>query len=129
MEFLYGNNVLRNGGVASPVNTQLLLPSGGEDIVTLSGLFLAQKIGDQLSFSLGRFNVVDFTALSPYDGGAGNTFWNLAFVAPLVEARTLPPVTNGALANFDTKHDVLLTLGVFDSQDSSTDHRSAQSLR
>jgi porin len=121
LEYLYGSNALLHGGMASAVNTAMLLPEASNDILTLSSLFVTQKFGDQLTVSVGRFNTVDFTALSPYDGGRGITsFWNIAFVAPLVEAKTIQPVTNGALIKFDTKHDVDLTLAVFDSQSSAT---------
>jgi len=118
-DFLYGNNVISHGGMISPVNTALLLPASGQIIGTLSSLFLTQEFGE-FSLSIGRFNTVDFTAFSPYDGGAGNTFWNLSFIAPMVEAKTVAPVTNGALAKYEAKNGVGLTLGVFDPQDSST---------
>ena len=119
--YLYGDNALFHGGTASSVNTTLLLPAAGEDIPTLSSLLLTQKLfDDQLSITVGRFNTIDLTAFNPYDGGAGNTFWNISFVAPLVQAKTIAPVTNGAIMKFDTKHDVNLTFGVLDPQDSST---------
>jgi len=120
-EYLYGDNSIANGGMLSPVNTALLFPKAGQNILTLSSLFLTQKIGDQFAISVGRFNTIDFTAFMPFDGGRGITsFWNTSFVIPMIEAKTIAPVTNGAVMKFDTKHDVALTLGVFDSQNSAT---------
>lgn len=121
MEYLYGSNALFHGGTVSSVNTAMLLPEASNDILTLSSLFLTQKFGDQFTASIGRFNTVDFTAFNPYDGGRGITsFWNISFVAPLIQAKTIQPVTNGALFKFDTKHSVVLTFAVFDPQSAAT---------
>ena len=122
MEFVYGRNVNGNGGMFLPDNTALLLPASNQELVTLSSLFVTQKfLDDYVALSVGRFNTVDFGALSPFDGGRGVTsFWNSAFVVPTLLARTLPPVTNGAVIKVDTKQNVELTLSFLDPQDATT---------
>jgi len=118
MEYIYGNNALTHGGVASPVNTAMLLPEAGQDAVTLSSLFATQKFCDQFTLMAGRFNTIDFTLANTYDGGRGITgFWNTSLLAPMVELKTVPPVTNGAIGKITPVKDLAITLAVFDPQD------------
>ena len=66
-----------------PVNTALALPLLGGTTTDLS-LNVSQKFGDNVSISLGKFNMLDKLAATPLIGGGGETtFWNLGLAAPI----------------------------------------------
>ena len=53
-----------------------------------------------MALNFGRFDMVDLY-VKPFTGGEGlDKFMNLAFVAPPMWARTIPPVTEGVIAAF-----------------------------
>jgi porin len=57
--------------------------------------------------------------VKPFTGGEGlDKFMNLAFVAPPIWARTIPPVTEGVIAAFLGKsREPIVTVGLIDSND------------
>ena len=83
-EFVYGDDVTtQNDGTYLPINTALALPRlGGHDHDT--SIILTQKINDQATLSLGKFNMLDAAARTPILSGGGlNSFQNIGFAAPI----------------------------------------------
>ena len=84
LEQEFGQNANTQGeGSIVPVNTALALPLLGGSTTDLS-LNVSQKFGDNVSISLGKFNMLDKLAATPLIGGGGETtFWNLGLAAPI----------------------------------------------
>ena len=80
----FGQNANMQGdGSIIPVNTALAFPLLGGSTTNLS-LNFSQKFGDNVSISLGKFNMLDKLATTPLIGGGGETtFWNLGLAAPI----------------------------------------------
>ena len=80
----FGQNANMQGdGSIVPVNTALAFPLLAGSTTDLS-LNVSQKFGDNVSISLGKFNMLDVAARTPLLGGGGETtFWNLGLAAPI----------------------------------------------
>ena len=115
----FGQSANQQGeGSILPVNTALASPTLGGTTTDLS-LTVTQKLGDLVSISLGKFNMLDVAARAPLIGGGGETtFWNIALAAPV--SGVTPPYIIGGIATVKTAP-ATFTLMVYDP-------RSAQGL-
>ena len=101
----------RSDGAILPVNTALGFPKLGGTTTDLS-LIVSQKIGDAVTISLGKFNMLDVAARTPLMGGGGETtFWNIGFAAPV--SGVTPPYIVGGIATVKTAP-ATFTLMVYD---------------
>jgi porin len=65
-------------------------------------LTVTQKVGSNVSMTLGKFNMLDAAAKTPIMGGGGETtFWNTAFAAPI--SGVTPPYIIGGLFALKTE--------------------------
>ncbi len=83
-EWLYGEDANTQGdGSLFPVNTALGFPRlGGYERDT--SIIVTQAFGEQLSVSVGKFNMLDGASKTPLMGGGGlDTFMNTVFAAPI----------------------------------------------
>jgi len=119
LEQEFGQNANMQGdGSIVPVNTALALPLLGGTTTDLS-LSISQKFGDNVTISLGKFNMLDAASTTPLIGGGGETtFWNLGLAAPI--SGVTPAYLVGGILSVKTTP-ATLTLMVYDP-------RSAQDL-
>lgn len=102
---------LRGDGSILPVNTALGFPPLGGTTTDLS-LILSQKFGNDVTLSLGKFNMLDVIARTPLIGGGGETtFWNIGLAAPV--SGVTPPYIVGGIATLNTAP-ATFTLMVYD---------------
>jgi porin len=101
----------RGDGSIIPVNTALAFPRlGGEDHET--SVTVTQALGERLTISAGKFNMLDAAAKTPIMGGGGwETFMNTALAAPI--SGVTPPYIAGAIASYRTDP-AIFTLMVYD---------------
>jgi len=98
-EYNFGSSVNRRGGGGVAVNTALRFP--GMNDFDFSSVYLGQTF-PSASLLVGKINMVDLSASSPFRGGAGiDSFWNITFAAP--PSGTVPPYLFGALLTLRTK--------------------------
>jgi porin len=122
VEFRYGDVPLLAGGTLVPTSAALLFPEADGEEIRLSSLFASYMFqgtsGEpRMALSFGRFDMVDMY-VKPFTGGEGvDKFMNLAFVAPPIWARTIPPVTEGVIATFLRGVEPVVTVGLIDSND------------
>ncbi len=101
----------RSDGAILPVNTALAFPTFGGTTTDLS-LVVAQKLGDAVTISVGKFNMLDVAARTPLLGGGGEaTFWNIGLAAPV--SGVTPPYIAGGIASVKTAP-ATFTLMVYD---------------
>ncbi len=96
-----GANVNGMGGTVLIENTALAFP---QDVGTGGDLSLnvTQRIGERISFSIGKFDMINAPSRTPILGGGGlDTFWNIAFAAP--PSGVLPPYVTGGNIAINTK--------------------------
>lgn len=111
-EWLYGEDANNQGdGSLIPVNTALGFPRlGGYDRDT--SIIVTQAFSEQLSISVGKFNMLDGAAKTPLIGGGGvDTFMNTALAAPI--SGVTPAYLLGGIATLKTEPAVF-TLMVYD---------------
>jgi porin len=112
-EYKTGNSVNGFNGVLLPINTQMYEPADETQALSLT---FTQRFSKDLSFSVGKFNMVDAASATPIVGGGGiNTFWNLNFAAP--PSGMVPPYITGFSGTLRTEP-VNYTLMVYDPKDS-----------
>jgi porin len=123
VEFRYGDAPLLAGGTLIPTSSALLFPEADGEEIRLASLFATYMFqgtsgAPRMALSFGRFDMVDMY-VKPFTGGEGTEkFMNLAFVAPPIWARTIPPVTEGVIATFLGKDvEPVVTVGLIDSND------------
>jgi len=119
LEQEFGQNAnMQVDGSIIPVNTALALPLLGGTTTDLS-LNVSQKFGNNVSVSLGKFNMLDVASATPLIGGGGETtFWNLGLAAPI--SGVTPAYILGGILSAKTTP-ATFTLMVYDP-------RSAQDL-
>jgi porin len=92
-EYQWGSNVNGYGGTLLPVNTALTFPQDGGSGGDISLVF-TQRFAEGVSFSIGKFNMVDQASKTPLLGGGGiDTFWNTGLAAPITFL--VPPYLTG----------------------------------
>src|SRR5271157_832395 len=75
-------------------------------------LSISQKFGDNVTISLGKFNMLDAASTTPLIGGGGETtFWNLGLAAPI--SGVTPAYIVGGILSVKTTP-ATLTLMVYD---------------
>lgn len=112
-EFGQNANNLGEGSIV-PVNTALAFPLLDGSTTDLS-LNLSQKFGDNVSISLGKFNMLDVLAATALIGGGGETtFWNLGLAAPI--SGVTPAYLLGGILSVKTTP-ATFTLMVYDPRD------------
>jgi porin len=111
LEQEFGQNANTQGdGSIIPVNTALAFPRLGGSNTDLS-LNISQKF-DNVSVSLGKFNMFDAASATPLIGGGGETtFWNLGLAAPI--SGVTPPYILGGILSVKTTP-ATFTLMVYD---------------
>ena len=102
-EYNFGESVNGYGGTGVPVNTALAFPGiEGQDAYDFSSVYFKQMLGDSISLSLGKINIVDVCAVKPFHGGDGiDSFWNATFVVP--PSGTVPAYIFGAMLSVRTE--------------------------
>jgi porin len=120
LEQEFGQNANMQGdGSIVPVNTALALPLLGGTTTDLS-LNVSQKFGDNVSISLGKFNMLDKLAATPLIGGGGEaTFWNLGLAAPI--SGVTPAYLLGGILSVKTTP-ATFTLMVYDPRSAQDPH-------
>ena len=111
-EWLYGEDANNQGdGSLFPVNTALGFPRlGGYERDT--SIIVTQAFSEQLSVSVGKFNMLDAASKTPLMGGGGlDTFMNTTFAAPI--SGVTPPYIVGAIGTLKTEP-AIFTLMVYD---------------
>jgi porin len=111
-EWLYGEDANTQGdGSLFPVNTALGFPRlGGYERDT--SIIVTQAFGEQLSVSVGKFNMLDGASKTPLMGGGGlDTFMNTALAAPI--SGVTPAYIVGGIATLKTQP-AIFTLMVYD---------------
>ncbi len=125
-EHYLGENINRKDFALIPVNTALAYLSGDRYPSALS-LSITQDIGEHVSVSVGKFNMMTLASQTPLLGGGGiDTFMNRAFALPstgvgYTAARGAPgdrvvisaPYTLGGAVTFKTEP-FILTLAIID---------------
>ena len=111
-ELVYGENVNPSDpGILLPVNTAMYFPADGEFGTDLS-LNFTQRFGENVSISVGKFNMIDAASDTPLVGGSGlETFQNITFAAP--PSGLLPPYIFGGILTVTTKP-AIFTLAIYD---------------
>ncbi len=117
LEQEFGQNANMQGdGSIIPVNTALAFPLL-EGTTTDLSLSVSQKFGDNVSVSLGKFNMLDVASATPLIGGGGETtFWNLGLAAP-ISGVTPAYIVGGILSAKTTP--ATFTLMVYDPRDAT----------
>lgn len=111
-EWVYGEDVDSHAdGSIIPLNTTMAFPRlGGHERDT--SIVVTQSLGEQLSISAGKFNLLDIVGRTPLIGGGGiDTFFNTAIAAPI--SGVTPPYLIGAIATLKTEP-AQFTLMVYD---------------
>jgi porin len=111
-EWLYGEDANNQGdGSLFPINTALGFPRlGGYERDT--SIIVTQAFNEQLSVSVGKFNMLDAASKTPLIGGGGlDTFMNTALAAPI--SGVTPPYIVGAIGTLKTEP-AIFTLMVYD---------------
>ena len=111
----FGQNANMQGdGSIVPVNAALAFPLLTGSTTDLS-LNVSQKFGDNVTISLGKFNMLDVAARTPLLGGGGETtFWNLGLAAPITGVT--PAYLLGGILSVKTTP-ATFTLMVYDPRD------------
>jgi len=116
VELRYGDTPLAAGGTLIPTGAALLFPESEGTHAKLSSLYYTQVFAGKYVLQAGRFDTLDLYSAHPFTGGEGtDRFMNLSLVAPPVSARTVPPVTEGALFSVLRGATPALTVGVIAS--------------
>lgn len=102
-EYNYGQSINGAGGTLVPTNTALVFPGmEGSDAFDLSSVYFQQHFSKSVTLLVGKINMMDIAARTPFKGGAGiDSFWNLTFVAP--PSGLVPPYLFGALLSVRTE--------------------------
>jgi porin len=120
LEYRLGNAPANLGGAIFAVNTALYWPVDTPNDLVATSLYFTQKLGDQGSISVGKFNPVDLLAADPFYGGWGiDRFMNLILAAP--PSGLVPVVFMGAVGTIRTDP-ITWTVMVFDPQDRTNDY-------
>jgi porin len=102
-EYNYGETINGSGGTLVPPNTALLFPGMEDsDAFDLSSVYFTQHFSKSVTLLVGKMNMMDLAANTPFKGGAGiDSFWNLTFAAP--PTGLVPPYLFGALMSVRTE--------------------------
>ena len=96
-----GANVNGTGGTILLENAALAFPQDAGTGGDLSPN-VTQRLGEKVSFSIGKFDMINAPSRTPILGGGGlDTFWNIAFAAP--PSGVLPPYVTGGNVVINTK--------------------------
>lgn len=117
VEFRYGDTPLLAGGTLLPTSGALLFPEAEGEHIKISALYGSYLFSPQFVLNFGRFDMVDLY-VKPFTGGEGiDKFMNIAFVAPPMWARTIPPVAEGVIGTFLRGAEPFVTIGLIESTD------------
>jgi porin len=115
VEFRYGDTPLLAGGTLLPTSAALLFPEAEGEHIKISALYGSYLFSPQFVLNFGRFDMVDLY-VKPFTGGEGvDKFMNIAFVAPPMWARTIPPVAEGVIGAFLKGAEPVVTVGLIES--------------
>jgi porin len=108
----YGKSVNGLGGALLPANVTLAFPGMDGQSGDLSSFYLTQRLGDTVSLSLGKFDMVERAAATPLVGGGQvGGFMHLGLAAPATGVT--PAYLFGAMATLRTAP-AIFTLMVYD---------------
>jgi porin len=120
LEYRSGSAPANLGGAIFAVNTALYWPVATPNELVATSLYFTQKLGDQGSIALWKFNPVDLLASDPFYGGWGiDRFMNLILAAP--PSGLIPVVFMGAIGTIRTEP-ISWTFMVFDPEDRTNDY-------
>ncbi|MGH9330562.1 MAG: carbohydrate porin [Vicinamibacterales bacterium] len=115
VKFRYGDTPLLAGGTLLPTSAALVFPEAEGEHIQVSSLYGTYLFDTRMALNFGRFDTVDLY-VKPFTGGEGlNKFMNMAFVAPPIWARTIPPVAEGVIAVFLRNLEPTVTVGLIES--------------
>ncbi len=109
----YGYSVNGQGGSIIPVNLGSAYPGEtGDDRNDINSFFLAQRLSETKTLTIGKINMLDFS-IRRGSGGAGlDFFWNVALVAP--PSGLVPPYIFGGIFT-DSNPSLKYTLALYDA--------------
>ncbi|HUL74579.1 MAG TPA: carbohydrate porin [Vicinamibacterales bacterium] len=118
LEVRFGDVPLLAGGTLIPTNAALIFPAAEDTKVRLTGLSFTQVLNPHVVVSMGRFNTLELYNGRQYAGGEGlDKFMNLAFVAPPLSLKTVPPVAEGVIFTVMRGSEVAANAGLIESTD------------
>jgi porin len=119
LEGVWGESPNFTGGLLLPVNTAWAWPTAA-DFTTDASLIVTQKFTDNLSVTVGKFNMLDQATKTPIHGGGGYVnFMNIMPTAPVTGI--IPPYLYGA--NLSTKTaPAIFNLFVYDPRNAQDPH-------
>lgn len=120
IEYSYGDLATNLGGVLFATNTAMYWPVGAPEKVVATSLNFIQKVGEENTIAVGKFNPVDVYASHAFYGGWGiDRFMNIVLVAP--PSGLIPVVFMGAIASVETPS-AKWTIIVADPNDRTNDY-------
>ena len=125
VEYRFGGPALTGTGAINSVNTYVIVPAAQGSVFAITALNFTRtfplnpKKGDEIAISFGRYNTLDIQ--EKFFGGAGlDKFFNGAHIGPMTGLRQVPNVTNGASFDYVRNGDSLISFGLLDPNDHST---------
>jgi porin len=114
-EQTFGHSNQAAGGTLLPSNTAMKFPRGNESVCDLS-LYGTQQIGDRVTVSFGKINMLNmYAAGHEFSGGRGiESFEHLEFVGPI--SGITPPMMFGGIISVHTDP-AKFTLMIYDPAD------------
>jgi porin len=98
LEYRFGPLPGSLGGAFFPTNAGMNFATDSKDNLVLSSLYLSQKLGENTTLFLGKFNALDLINDQFFGGWGIHKFSHTVFVAP--PSGLVPPVFFGAIASF-----------------------------
>jgi len=125
VEYRFGGPALTGTGAINSVNTYVIVPAAQGSVFAITALNFTRvfplnaKKGDEIAISFGRYNTLDIQ--EKFFGGAGlDKFFNGAHIGPMTGLRQVPNVTNGASIDYVRNGESLISFGLLDPNDHST---------
>jgi len=120
-ETRYGQDANRAAGALALPNANMLFPLPGQDVTSITGLFVMQELSEQWALTAGKYNSLDlFNMLYPNSGRGIDGFMNTSLLLPLGLLRTTNLSFNGAGVLGVDGQQVNSALLVYDTNNSST---------
>jgi len=119
-ETRFGEDVNLDAAGLAPANANMLYPAN-EHVTAITGLLVTQAFSEEWSASAGKYNLLDLLSqLYPEIGRGIDGFMNLSSLFPISVGRPLNLSMMGASVVKMQEGQVQATLGVFDTNNSST---------
>jgi porin len=120
-ETRYGQDANRAAGALALPNANMLFPLPGQDVTSITGLFVMQTLSEQWALTAGKYNSLDlFSMLYPTSGRGIDGFMNTSLLLPLGLLRTTNLSFNGGGVLKVDGQQINSALLVYDTNNSST---------